>query len=304
MRHLGEVMQYLSLGKSSLRISAIGFGCMSLRGSEKEKIDLIHRAIDQGINFFDTADIYDDGANERVVGKALREKRNNIVLASKAGNVRRPDGGLDWNPSKQHILSSAEASLKRLGTDHIDLYQLHGGTINDNIDETIEAFEILKDQGKIRYYGISSIRPNVIREYVARSSIVSVMMQYSLVDRRPEESCLDLLLENRIGVLARGALAQGMLAGKPAAPYLYNSAGQVQRAAEAIAALSGSGRSDAPTALAYVLAHPAVTCAVAGIRTPAQLAELAAASGVPPLSAAELAQLRAKVPPGTYKDHR
>ncbi len=279
---------------------------MSLRGNgkEKENIDLIHAAIDRGINFFDTADVYDDGENERLVGKAIRGKRNTIVLASKAGNVRRPDGGLDWDPSKKHVLAAAEASLKRLGTDCIDLYQLHGGTIQDNIDETIEAFERLKEQGKIREYGISSIRPNVIREYIRRSSIVSVMMQYSLVDRRPEEICLGLLHQHHIGVLARGGLAQGMLAGKPPAPYLYNTAAQVQQAATAIAAVSGLERSVAQTALQYVLSHPAVDSAVAGIRTLAQLTELAAASSAPPLSQAELAQLREKIPAGAYKDHR
>src|SRR6202034_3432729 len=98
-------------------------------------------------------------------------------------------------------------------TDYIDLYQLHGGTIDDPIDETIEAFELLQQQGKIRYYGISSIRPNVISEYVQRSNIISVMMQYSLLDRRPEESCLQLLQQNNIGVLARGSVAGGLLAG-------------------------------------------------------------------------------------------
>ncbi len=94
-------------------------------------------------------------------------------------------------------------SLKRLNTDRIDVYQLHGGTIEDPIEETISAFEQLVQQGKIRYYGISSIRPNVIREYVLRSNIVSVMMQYSLLDRRPEEECLPLLAQKDIGVLAR-----------------------------------------------------------------------------------------------------
>src|SRR5439155_6440883 len=117
---------------------------------------------------------------------------------------------------------------------YIDLYQLHGGTINDPIDDSIEAFELLKQQGKIRFYGVSSIRPNVIREWIKRSSIVSVMMQYSLLDRRPEEACLDLLLQNNIGVVTRGSLAQGLLLGKPLKPYLGFSEEQVQKAADAI----------------------------------------------------------------------
>jgi aryl-alcohol dehydrogenase-like predicted oxidoreductase len=164
--------------------------------------------VDLGINYFDTADIYDQGENEITVGRALRDSRSKLFIATKVGNQPRPDGtGWDWNPHKEHILGAAEASLKRLQTDYIDLYQLHGGTLDDPIDETIEAFELLKEQGKIRAYGISSIRPNVIREYVARSNMVSVMMQYSLLDRRPEESCLELLREIGIGVLVRGAVA-------------------------------------------------------------------------------------------------
>ncbi|MCW3118914.1 MAG: oxidoreductase, partial [Chitinophagaceae bacterium] len=164
-------MKYNLLGKSSLAISEIGFGCMSLKGPEKENSDLIHKALDSGINFFDTADIYSQGKNEIIVGKALNKKRKEVIIATKVGNQWRKDGsGLDWNPDKKHILAAVEESLLRLQTDYIDLYQLHGGTINDTLDETIEAFEFLQAQGKIRHYGISSIRPNVIREYVQRSN--------------------------------------------------------------------------------------------------------------------------------------
>ena len=179
-------MTFLKLGKSALNISRIGFGCMSLKPGQADMQLIIDRAIANGINYFDTADLYDKGLNEINIGKALRGKRKDVVIATKAGNQWRADGsGWDWNPSKKYILACAEQSLKRLQTDYIDLYQLHGGTMEDPIDETIEAFELLQQQGKIRYYGISSIRPQVIREYVLRSNIVSVMMQYSLADRRP-----------------------------------------------------------------------------------------------------------------------
>ena len=186
-------MLYRQLGKSALQISEIGLGCMSLKENDPANEEIIHRALDAGINFFDTADIYQNGQNEICLGKALRHRRKEVIIASKVGNQLRKDGnGLDWNPRKDHIISSVEKSLQRLQTDYIDLYQLHGGTIDDPISETIEAFETLQQQGKIRFYGISSIRPNVIREYVSRSRIVSVMMQYSLLDRRPEESCFEL----------------------------------------------------------------------------------------------------------------
>jgi aryl-alcohol dehydrogenase-like predicted oxidoreductase len=191
-----------------------------------------------------------------------------------------------------------------LQTDYIDLYLLHGGTINDPIDETIEAFEHLKHQGKIRFYGISSIRPNVIREYVNRSSITSVMMQYSLLDRRPEETCLDLLKKHNIGVLARGSVAQGLLVNKAPKPYLAHTPEQVSRAAESIAAITSTGSSPAQTAIRYALAHDAVASAVVGIRTAAQLAEAVAAAALPRLSGAELSGLRNQVPADTYKEHR
>ncbi|MEJ7684071.1 MAG: aldo/keto reductase [Segetibacter sp.] len=247
-------MEYKKLGKSDLEISCIGFGCMSLKDNQAENAKIIHQAIEYGINYFDTADLYDKGMNEILVGKALQGKREKAVIATKAGNQWRKDGsGWDWNPRKEYILAAAEESLKRLQTDYIDLYQLHGGTIDDPIDETIEAFEILQKQGKIRYYGISSIRPNVINEYVRRSNIVSVMMQYSLLDRRPEETCLPLLQQHNIGVLARGSVASGLLVNKPAKQYLNYNENQVQKAATAIKNLSGKHRSAAQTAIQFVL---------------------------------------------------
>lgn len=298
-------MLYKSLGSSALNISAISFGAMSLQGSDAENAALISAALDAGINYIDTADLYDHGRNELTLGKALQGKRNNVIIATKAGNQWRPDGsGWDWNPRKEYILTAVEQSLQRLQTDYIDLYQLHGGTLNDPIDETIEAFELLQQQGKIRYYGISSIRPNVIREYVKRSRIVSVMMQYSLLDRRPEESCLELLRQHNIGVLARGSVAKGLLVNKPAAPFLNYSAEQVQQAAAAVHALTTPQRGPAQTALRFVLQHAAISSAVVGIRTPQQLNDAIAAVNAPPLSAAEMEQLQQAVPVNYYQEHR
>ncbi|WP_232825965.1 aldo/keto reductase [Chitinophaga alhagiae] len=303
MKYNTIIMNYQVLGRSDLKISEVSFGCMSLGMDDAENEKLLHRAIALGINYFDTADLYDKGFNESSVGKALRGKRKDVVIATKAGNQWRADGsGWDWNPRKDYILACAEASLKRLGTDYIDLYQLHGGTIDDPIDETISAFEQLKEQGKIRYYGISSIRPNVIREYVKRSNIVSVMMQYSLLDRRPEVSCLPLLQQHGISVLARGSVAKGLLINKPAEPYLSYSEEEVQRAKDAVAAISGQQRSMAQTALKYVLMHPVVASAVLGIRTMEQLEE--AAAEAPRLNEAEYEQLTAAVPIQDYELHR
>jgi aryl-alcohol dehydrogenase-like predicted oxidoreductase len=298
-------MEYAQLGKSDMRISRIAFGCMSLGNDDGENEKILHRAIDLGINFFDTADLYAKGMNEVSVGKALKPWRHKLYIATKVGNQWRADGsGWDWNPRKEYILAQVERSLQRLQIDHIDLYQLHGGTIDDPIDETIEAFELLKQQGKIRHYGISSIRPNVIREYIRRSKIVSVMMQYSLLDRRPEEACLSLLQENNIGVLARGAVAQGLLVNKPAKGYLNYAAEQVEQAAAAVQAVSNQQRSTAQTALRFVLQHPAITAAVTGIRTMQQLEDAVAALQSPLLTEQEMTSLQSVIAVNKYEQHR
>ncbi len=295
------------LGKSDLYVSPVSFGCMSLGENSTIYKDLLQKAVDAGINYFDTADLYQKGLNELYLGEALKPVRREVILATKVGNQWRADGsGWDWNPSKDYILKCAEQSLKRLKTDYIDLYQLHGGTLEDPIDEIIEAFELLKQQGKIRWYGISSIRPNVIREYVERSHIVSVMTQYSLLDHRPEEATLDVLHQHGVSVICRGAIAQGLLAGKPADSYLQYTDGEVARAAKAVARVAAeSGWTPMEVALAYVWGHPAVATAALGIRTSAQLDEaIQALRRAPNVSEEQRAVLRQSVRSFTYDAHR
>jgi aryl-alcohol dehydrogenase-like predicted oxidoreductase len=298
-------MEYQLLGKSTLNISKIGFGCMSLKPDQKDFNEIIHKAIGLGINFFDTADLYDKGMNETLLGKAFKGKRAEVIIASKAGNQWRTDGsGWDWNPKKEYILKCADASLQRLQTDYIDLYQSHGGTIEDNIDETIEAYELLVKQGKIRFYGLSSIRPNVIREFVKKSNMVSVMTQYSFLDRRPEETTLKLLQENNIGVLVRGSVASGLLVNKKAKPYLNYTEKQITEAANAIKSISSKHRNAAQTAIQYVLKNSAVTSAVVGIRTMEQLKEAVETINTPSLTEAEINVLREVIPLNFYQEHR
>lgn len=298
-------MQYQQLGRSDLYISKIGFGCMSLKPGMSENEELLEKALQSGINFFDTADLYDKGLNEEIIGKTFGKKRKEVIIATKVGNQWRTDGsGWDWNPRKEYILESIEGSLKRLQTDYIDLYQLHGGTIQDDIDETIEAFDLLLQQGKIRYYGISSIRPNVIREWINRSRIVSVMTQYSLLDRRPEETTLSLLQRSNIGVLARGSVAQGLLINKPPKDYLQYSKEEVGKAASVIQSLSDNGRTASQTALNFVLHHPSITSAIVGIRTIQQLEESLRTTDVKALSGDEMQLLRESIPVNYYEEHR
>ncbi|GAA4111155.1 aldo/keto reductase [Aquimarina addita] len=298
-------MNYHQLGNSDLKISEISFGCMSLEREFDTSRKLIHLAINKGINYFDTADIYQNGENEIILGKALKEYRNQVIIGTKVGNQPRPDGkGWDWNPKKKYIIKAVENSLSRLQTDYIDLYQLHGGTIEDPIDETIDAFETLVTQGKIRYYGISSIRPNVIREYTKRSNIISVMMQYSLLDRRPEESCLNFLCENNIGVIARGALAKGLLAGKTATDYLQYTPSEVTQISTIVKEIAGKRNTMSKTAIKFVLEHPAIISAAVGIRSEDQLLQSIGTSTNDRLSKEEFLKMQQAIEPNFYTSHR
>lgn len=277
-------MEYKLL-KNGFKVSTVSFGCMSLKPSNTDNDTLIGNAIDNGVNLFDTADLYDKGDNEVLLGNALKGSRKEVFISTKVGNKWRADGtGWEWTPRKEYILSAVNDSLRRLGTDYIDLYLLHGGTIEDPVDEVIEAFERLVDSGKIRSYGISSIRPNVIREYVKRADITAVMTQYSLLDRRPEEETLELLRANNVGVLARGAVASGLLAGKPAKAYLNLEEQQVKAIQHGLLKHLPNGFSAAEAALRYVIDNPAIITAVVGIRTQNQLDEAVASGALAPLS--------------------
>jgi len=288
------------LGKSDLHVSEISFGCMSLRKDHPENETLIREAVEQGINLFDTADIYDYGWNEKMVGEALKPVRDNVLIATKVGHLQKADGtGWEWRPSKDQIIAGVEQSLKRLQTDRIDLYQLHGGTLDDPIDGLIEAMETLKSQGKIRAYGISSIRPNVIREFIKRSNIDSVMMQYSLLDRRPEESCLDLLHKSEISVLTRGSLAKGVLVDKPAAEqpgYTLDDVAKMQNAVKETGNPVG-------TSLQFVLNHPAVASAVVGVRTADQLKDICTRFDEP-VAQQEIEKVANLLEKNVYDQHR
>jgi aryl-alcohol dehydrogenase-like predicted oxidoreductase len=292
------------LGHSDLEVSVVGFGCMSLGDDHGANERLIHAALDRGINYFDTADLYQHGENEVTVGRAL-EGRKDVIIATKVGNQWRPDGsGWNWNPRKAYIKEVVFGSLKRLRTDCIDLYKLHGGTIDDPIDETIEAFEELKEAGAILHYGISSIRPNVIAEWLERSRMTSVMMQYSLLDRRPEEECLEWLEKGDVGVVVRGGLAKGLLASKPASSYLDHEEGVVRRVKDRLAEVSEPGATSGQMALRFCLAHPAVTTVACGVRTLAQLEENASAGEREPLDDEVLNRLKTEVPASLYTKHR
>ncbi|WP_312476021.1 aldo/keto reductase [Neobacillus sp.] len=303
-------MKKRRLGNSDLFVTELGLGCMSIGAEEKAARKIIEAALEEGINYFDTADLYDFGENEKIVGKALKDVREQVIIATKVGNRWTNDqASWRWDPSKVYIKEEVKTTLKRLGTDYIDLYQLHGGTLEDPIEETIEAFEELKAEGLIRYYGISSIRPNVIREYVKKSSIVSVMMQYNILDRRPEEEVLPQLREHGISVVTRGPLAKGLLSDKllekvSEKGYLDYTYEELSEILPLLKKRVAASRSFTEVALQYNLANPTVASVVVGASSPAQIRSNAKAVNSNPLTDAEVTMIKEITKASMYKEHR
>lgn len=267
-------MKKRELGQSGLFVSEIGLGCMSLPPNKQEAKKIIDAAIDHGISYFDTADLYDKGENEMVVGQALKDKRQDIFLATKVGNKWNEDGSSwVWDSSKSYITNQVKESLTRLQTDYLDLYQLHGGTMEDDLEEAVDAFESLKKEGLIRAYGISSIRPNVIDRFLSNSDACSVMMQYSMLDRRPEE-WFDLIEGHNASVVTRGSLAKGMLTAE-AMKRVEHSKGYGEYCKETlvdtVSKLDQSVEDLTSMALAFVLQHKQVSAILAGASSQDQI---------------------------------
>ncbi|MBM7648059.1 aryl-alcohol dehydrogenase-like predicted oxidoreductase [Bacillus ectoiniformans] len=306
-------MKKNNLGTSGLSISELGLGCMSLGTDEKKARAIIEAALEEGITYFDTADLYDFGINEEIVGKALQPVRQDVIIATKVGN--RPNEAKDgwtWDPSKKYIKEAVKNSLRRLQLNHIDLYQLHGGTIEDPIPETIEAFEELKSEGLIRAYGISSIRPNVIRTFASQSSIDSVMIQYSLLDRRPEEEVLPLLEKHGISAVTRGPVSKGLLTPHwrdkmekvKEKGFLNYNAAELEELLASIEARLSDNRSMNGLAFRYNLHHPSVAAVVAGASSVEQVKENIRAVKEHPLSDEEFQLIQELTKANRYADHR
>jgi aryl-alcohol dehydrogenase-like predicted oxidoreductase len=212
-------MEYRRLGRSSLVVSAIGLGCMGMSQSygtpdEPESIATIHHAIERGITFLDTADMYGAGQNEVLVGRALQRQRNQIILATKFGNVRHPDGSMGVNGRPEYVQGACEASLRRLRIPAIDLYYQHRVDPDVPIEETIGAMARLVEQGKVRYLGMSEAAAKTIRRAHATHPITALQNEYSLWTRDPEEEILGLCRELGIGFVAYSPLGRGFLTGQ------------------------------------------------------------------------------------------
>ncbi|MCY4464921.1 MAG: aldo/keto reductase [Chloroflexi bacterium] len=322
-------MDYRSLGRTGVMVSELCLGCMNFGGPtpEDESFDMIDRAIEAGINFFDTANVYWRGGSENVVGKGLRRngKRERIVLATKVHGSMDDDDILAAGNNRRHIIQQCEASLKRLQTDYIDLYQLHRANPDIPIDETLRALDDLITAGKVRYIGSSSFPSWRVMEslWVAKelglNRFVSEQPPYHLLDRSIEREMIPMAQSYGIAIIPWSPLARGFLSGKykrgepiPGNSRFGSDSGRgaafrrrrdqhftdlgfdVLEAVQEIAA--EKGRSSSQIALAWVNSKPGITAPIIGPRTMAHLNDNIAALEVE-LSEADHARLDAVAEP-------
>jgi aryl-alcohol dehydrogenase-like predicted oxidoreductase len=309
-------MQERQLG--ALKVSALGLGCMGMSefygpGDEAEAIATIHRALDLGVTLLDTADMYGVGRNEELVGRAIRGRREQVVLATKFGNVRAPDGSfvrIDGRP--EYVRAACEASLRRLGVETIDLYYQHRVDPNTPIEDTVGAMAELVRAGKVRYLGLSEAAPETIRRAHAVHPITALQTEYSLWSRDPEDAILPTVRALGIGFVAYSPLGRGFLTGQikriedlAADDYRRNSprfqgenfARNLALVAEVEAMAREKGCTPAQLALAWVLAQGQDIVPIPGTKRRRYLEENLGALAVQ-LDAQDLERIHRILPPG------
>jgi aryl-alcohol dehydrogenase-like predicted oxidoreductase len=311
-------MKYRTLGRTGWKISEISFGAWAIGGAwgdvdDKESLAALHAALDGGVNFFDTADVYGDGRSERLLAKLKRERKENFFIATKAGR-RLPKQTLEGY-SRKNLTAFVHRSLKNLQTDTIDLLQLHCPPME--VFYAPEVFSILDDfvkAGKLRHYGVSVEKVEEALKAIEFPNVQSVQIIFNIFRQRPAELFFAEAQKRKIGILARVPLASGLLSGKisRASKFAkddhrhFNRHGEAfdrgetfagvdfetgLRAVEALKKLVPQNASLAQLALRWILEFPAVTCSIPGAKRPAQVAENIAASDLPKISAATMKKI-------------
>ncbi|MDH3222226.1 MAG: aldo/keto reductase [Gemmatimonadota bacterium] len=320
-------MEYARLGSSGLVVSRIALGCMSFGSrewrpwmlEEEEAMPFFKRAVELGINFFDTADVYSLGVSEEITGKALRKyaRRDETVLATKV-RLKMGDGPNRVGLSRKHIVQSCEASLRRLGVECIDLYQIHRADPNTPVEETLAALDQLVRDGKVLYVGASSMyawqlmKALSVSERNGWARFVSMQNHYNLVYREEEREMLPLCMDQGLGVIPWSPLARGILAGTrsrgehqasvrdehdaPLSDQLYDQDGDWDVVEATVQVARARGDEPAQVALAWLLSRPGVVAPIVGVTKLAQLDSAAEALGVD-LTDDEVAALEAPYRP-------
>jgi len=316
-------MQRRTLG-NGLTVSAIGLGCMDMSGNlygvvdDSQAVAAIHKAIDIGIDMIDTSDSYAGGKNEELVGGAIADRRDKVMLASKFGQVRHPDGKMDIVGTPEYVRSACEASLKRLGVDHIDLYYQHRVDGSTPIEDTIGEMVKLKDEGKIKYIGLSEAGADTIRRAHAVHPIAALQTEYSLWSREVEEEILPLIKDLGIGYVSYSPLGRGFLTGTiddredleekdGRLGHPRFAAENIEKNKALIASIreiaDGHGVTPAQVAIAWVMAQDEAIVPIPGTKRPERVVENAAAADIT-LSADELSALDGAFPPGIAQGTR
>jgi aryl-alcohol dehydrogenase-like predicted oxidoreductase len=307
-------MKYRTFGKTGWKVSEVGMGCWAFGGKwgpldSLQAAATVHAALESGINLFDTSDSYGPRRSEDFLGKALVGQRHDVFIATKVGSI----GGQDGEPlnfaTPEHVFLCCDASLHRLRTDYIDLYQCHSRR-HANKEVIVEAMERLRERGKIRSYGVSSFFTDDVQIFDEHGHCEVVQVPYSVVERDYEDDVLAMCAERNIGTLVRGPLTQGVLSGKFSKETQFDDEARIEwnsgegrrkflqmvESAEMLRPLVNASRSMAQISLAFTLANPAVSCVIPGAKTPEQARANAAASDIE-LTEAEINQIRAITPP-------
>jgi aryl-alcohol dehydrogenase-like predicted oxidoreductase len=310
-----ERLEHRTLGKGGPSVSAIGLGCMSLSGiygaaNDAESEELIRYAIDQGVDHLDSSDMYGWGHNEQVIGRALRGRRDRVVLASKFGQTQNPGGANGVNGRPEYVREACEASLKRLGVEVIDLYYQHRVDPSVPIEETVGAMAKLVRQGKVRHLGLSEASPSTIRRAHAVHPIAAVQTEYSLLYRAEAEETRETTRPLGIGFVAYAPLGRGFLTGairtfddvdgrRAAHPRFQQENFEQNRAlvAKIEAIAREKGCTPAQLTLAWVLAQGPDVVAIPGTRYPRRLDENIGALRVR-LTPEDVARISAAIPKG------